>query len=61
MYQIMMRRPKAGLNWLRSWVPYCSAVHTYEEAERDLNDILAYDEHYGVTGWDYEIREVKRK
>ncbi len=52
MYQIMMRRPKAGLNWFRSWVPYCSAVHTYEEAEQDLNDILVDDWSKNCEAWE---------
>lgn len=60
-YQVRQRKSTAGLHYLRNWQPYCSPVDTLEEAQQDILDIHSYDEYYSITGWEYDIKEVKVK
>ena len=62
-YKVRQRKPKAieGLKHMRNWMDYCSPVDTLEEAEQDIANLHSYDEYYSVTGWEYDIKEVKVK
>jgi hypothetical protein len=60
-FQVEQRRPASSLESCKQWSPCADGKHkTKAAAEADRDFWIGYDAFYMLTGWEYQIREVKK-